>query len=82
MINAGERLMINNRSFGYLSHRIVFYLLNLHIKKRHAYFVRVCREDAIQLLLLIKSARQAHPVKHPTKQMLVFPKLELTMQRV
>lgn len=41
MINAGERLIINNRSFGYLSHRIVFYLLNLHIKSRHTYFARV-----------------------------------------
>ena len=40
MINAGERLTINNCSFGYLSHRIVFYLLNLHIKSRHTYFVR------------------------------------------
>ncbi|KLJ12457.1 elongator complex protein 2 [Blastomyces silverae] len=40
MINAGERMMINNRSFGYLHHRIVFYLLNLHIKSRHTYFVR------------------------------------------
>lgn len=41
MINAGERLIVNNRSFGYLSNRIVFYLLNLHIKTRHTYFVRV-----------------------------------------
>ncbi|KAE8146412.1 6PF2K-domain-containing protein [Aspergillus avenaceus] len=40
MINAGERLIVNNRSFGYLSHRIVFYLLNLHIKSRHTYFAR------------------------------------------
>jgi len=40
MINAGERLIVNNCSFGYLSHRIVFYLLNLHIKSRHTYFVR------------------------------------------
>ena len=41
MIDAGESLIVNNCSFGYLSHRIVFYLLNLHIKQRHAYFVRV-----------------------------------------
>ena len=41
MINAGERLVVNNCNFGYLSHRIVFYLLNLHIKSRHTYFVRV-----------------------------------------
>lgn len=40
MINAGERIIVNNKSFGYLSHRIVFYLLNLHIKSRHTYFVR------------------------------------------
>ena len=41
MINAGERVMVNNRSFGYLSHRIVFYLLNLHVKSRQTYFARV-----------------------------------------
>lgn len=40
MINSGERLIINNKSFGYLSHRIVFCLMNLHIKSRHTYFVR------------------------------------------
>ncbi|KAK2743108.1 hypothetical protein FQN55_007559 [Onygenales sp. PD_40] len=40
MINAGERMIVNNRTFGYLHHRIVFYLLNLHIKSRHTYFVR------------------------------------------
>ncbi|RAK96443.1 Elongator subunit ELP2 [Aspergillus ibericus CBS 121593] len=40
MMNAGERLIVNNCSFGYLSNRIVFYLLNLHIKSRHTYFAR------------------------------------------
>lgn len=40
MINAGQRLIVNNNAFGYLSHRIVFYLLNLHIKSRHTYFAR------------------------------------------
>ncbi|CAI7583219.1 unnamed protein product [Penicillium pancosmium] len=40
MMNAGERLIVNNRSFGYLSNRIVFYLLNLHIKSRRTYFAR------------------------------------------
>ncbi|RMZ87220.1 hypothetical protein DV736_g5553, partial [Chaetothyriales sp. CBS 134916] len=40
MINAGERLIVNNNSFSYISHRIVFYLLNLHIKARHTYFAR------------------------------------------
>ncbi|WEW61886.1 Elongator subunit elp2 [Emydomyces testavorans] len=33
-------MMINNRSFGYLHHRIVFYLLNLHIQNRRTYFAR------------------------------------------
>ncbi|KAF2236187.1 6-phosphofructo-2-kinase [Viridothelium virens] len=40
MINAGERVIVNNCAFGYLSQRIVFYLLNLHIKSRQTYFVR------------------------------------------
>ncbi|MCJ1472821.1 hypothetical protein MMC13_001470 [Lambiella insularis] len=45
MINAGERLSVNNCTFGYLSHRIVFYLLNLHIKSRHTYFARAGNPD-------------------------------------
>ena len=40
MINAGERVTVNNCAFGYLSQRIVFYLLNLHIKSRQIYFAR------------------------------------------
>ncbi|KAF7195444.1 putative 6-phosphofructo-2-kinase/fructose-2,6-bisphosphatase [Pseudocercospora fuligena] len=40
MINAGERVIVNRCNFGYLSQRIVFYLLNLHIKSRQMYFVR------------------------------------------
>jgi 6-phosphofructo-2-kinase/fructose-2,6-biphosphatase 4 len=40
MINAGEKFFYNNVSFGYLSHRIVFYLTNLQIKSRSTYFVR------------------------------------------
>lgn len=40
MINAGERVIVNNCAFGYLSQRIVFYLLNLHIKTRQTYFCR------------------------------------------
>lgn len=40
MINAGQQLQYNNVSFGYLSYRIVFYLMNVHIKNRHTYFVR------------------------------------------
>ena len=40
MINAGERVVVNRCAFGYLSQRIVFYLLNLHIKSRQTYFAR------------------------------------------
>jgi 6-phosphofructo-2-kinase/fructose-2,6-biphosphatase 4 len=40
MINAGERFVINNCRFGYLSLRITFYLLNLRITSRQTYFVR------------------------------------------
>lgn len=41
MINAGERIIVNNCRFGYLPNRIVFYLMNLHIKSRRTYFARV-----------------------------------------
>jgi len=40
LINAGERLELNNVSFGYISHRIIFYLMNLHTKSRHTFFAR------------------------------------------
>ncbi|KAK3378532.1 6-phosphofructo-2-kinase-domain-containing protein [Podospora didyma] len=40
MINAGQGFFYNNVSFNYLSHRIVFYLTNLHIKSRTTFFVR------------------------------------------
>lgn len=40
MINAGRKFCYNNVSFGYLSHRIVFYLTNLHVKSRTTFFVR------------------------------------------
>lgn len=40
MINAGEKFFYNNVNFSYLSHRIVFYLTNLHIKARKTFFVR------------------------------------------
>lgn len=40
MINAGERIEYNNVSFGYISNRIVFYLMNLHIKSRQTFFAR------------------------------------------
>ena len=52
MINAGERVMVNNCSFGYLSQRIVFYLLNLHIKSRQTYFARAgtaAQEDSYKV---------------------------------
>lgn len=51
MINAGERLIVNNVSFGYLSNRIVFYLLNLHIKSRRTYFARV-RNGSVELMTI------------------------------
>ena len=40
MINAGESIQYNNVNFGYLSNRIVFYLMNLHIKTRQTFFAR------------------------------------------
>ncbi|KAH6652209.1 6-phosphofructo-2-kinase-domain-containing protein [Truncatella angustata] len=40
MINAGEKFFYNNVSFNYLSHRIVFYLTNTHIKSRTTFFAR------------------------------------------
>jgi 6-phosphofructo-2-kinase/fructose-2,6-biphosphatase 4 len=40
MINAGEKYLTNNISFGYLHNRILFYLMNLHIKPRQTYFAR------------------------------------------
>lgn len=40
MINAGQAFFYNNVSFNYISHRIVFFLTNLHIKSRTTYFVR------------------------------------------
>lgn len=40
MVNAGKSIEYNNVTFGYLSHRIVFYLMNLHIKSRSTYFAR------------------------------------------
>jgi 6-phosphofructo-2-kinase/fructose-2,6-biphosphatase 4 len=40
MINAGESISYNNVNFGYLSNRIVFYLMNLHIKTRQTFFAR------------------------------------------
>ena len=46
MINAGQRVIANNCAFGYISQRIVFYLLNLHIKSRQTYFCRAGTTNA------------------------------------
>ncbi|KAF2670280.1 6-phosphofructo-2-kinase/fructose-2,6-bisphosphatase-like protein [Microthyrium microscopicum] len=40
IVNGGDQVIVNNCKFGYLSQRIVFYLLNLHIKSRQTYFAR------------------------------------------
>lgn len=40
IMNGGESVVVNKCKFGYLSQRIVFYLLNLHIKSRQTYFAR------------------------------------------
>lgn len=45
MINAGQAFFYNNVSFNYLSHRIVFYLTNLHIKSRTTFFARAGPAD-------------------------------------
>ncbi|SZF01711.1 unnamed protein product [Blumeria hordei] len=45
MINAGQSIQYNNVSFGYLSYRIVFYLMNLHIKSRAIFFARAGASD-------------------------------------
>lgn len=41
MIDAGDRIEVNNcKRIGYLLNRIVFYLMNLHIKTHKTYFAR------------------------------------------
>ncbi|KAA8913151.1 6-phosphofructo-2-kinase-domain-containing protein [Sphaerosporella brunnea] len=40
MINAGQKYRVMNCRFGYLPNRIVFYLMNLHVKSRRTYFAR------------------------------------------
>lgn len=40
LVNAGEQVVAHDCSIGYLSHRIMFYMLNLHIKARQTYFAR------------------------------------------
>lgn len=66
MINAGERVIVNNKSFGYLSHRIVFYLLNLHIKSRHTFFARAGtsrEEDSYKLDADLSAAGEEYAEK-------------------
>ncbi|KAI5803152.1 6-phosphofructo-2-kinase-domain-containing protein [Geopyxis carbonaria] len=45
LINAGQRIIANNTNKGYLQHRIVLYLMNLHIKSRKTYFARAGISD-------------------------------------
>lgn len=45
MVNAGQTYHVNNCRFGYLPNRIVFYLMNLHIKSRKTYFARAGNSD-------------------------------------
>ena len=46
MVNAGESIIINNVArIGYLPNRMVFYLMNLHIKSHVTYFARVSHSD-------------------------------------
>ncbi|KAF2859990.1 elongator complex protein 2 [Piedraia hortae CBS 480.64] len=40
MINAGQRVIVNNCAFNYLSQRIVFYLMNTQLKRHNTYFCR------------------------------------------
>ncbi|QSL65482.1 hypothetical protein MERGE_002794 [Pneumocystis wakefieldiae] len=42
IININQKLIINNANIGYLHSRIIFYLMNLHIKPRVIYFARTC----------------------------------------
>lgn len=73
MINAGERLIVNNCSFGYLSNRIVFYLLNLHIKSRVTYFVRVCLSSDWCDWYTNLNRPVFHSMPIPTKQTRPYP---------
>ncbi|KAK9455599.1 6-phosphofructo-2-kinase-domain-containing protein [Dipodascopsis uninucleata] len=40
LFNAGERILVNKLNSGYLANRIVFYLMNIHIKAGCVYFAR------------------------------------------
>ncbi|KAF2834239.1 6-phosphofructo-2-kinase/fructose-2,6-bisphosphatase-like protein [Patellaria atrata CBS 101060] len=66
MINAGEQVVVNNCAFGYLSQRIVFYLLNLHIKSRQTYFARAGttnEEDSYKADASLSQAGRDYAVK-------------------
>jgi hypothetical protein len=49
--NIGERLVVNNIR-GYLQSRIVFFLMNVHHKKRTIWFARVCPFPFLPCFLL------------------------------
>jgi len=66
MINAGRAFFYNNVSFNYLSHRIVFYLTNLHIKFRTTFFVRAgtaTEEDSYKADAPLSDEGKAYAVK-------------------
>ncbi|KAJ9142608.1 6-phosphofructo-2-kinase/fructose-2, 6-bisphosphate 2-phosphatase [Pleurostoma richardsiae] len=66
MINAGQAFFYNNVSFNYLSHRIVFYLTNLHIKSRTTFFVRAgttTEEDSYRADAPLSEAGRAYAAK-------------------
>ncbi|KAK1835350.1 6-phosphofructo-2-kinase-domain-containing protein [Podospora conica] len=66
MTNAGQRFFYNNVSFNYLSHRIVFYLTNLHVKFRTTFFVRAgnaTEEDSFKADAPLCEEGRAYSVK-------------------
>jgi 6-phosphofructo-2-kinase / fructose-2,6-biphosphatase 4 len=66
MVNAGQSIHYNNVSFGYLSHRIVFYLMNLHIKSRQTFFARAgtsSQADSYKLDAHLSSEGEAYAKK-------------------
>jgi 6-phosphofructo-2-kinase/fructose-2,6-biphosphatase 4 len=66
MINAGQRIEFNNVSFGYLSNRIVFYLMNLHIKSRQTFFARAgtsSQEDSYKMDATLSDEGKAYAKK-------------------
>ncbi|CCJ31133.1 unnamed protein product [Pneumocystis jirovecii] len=42
VINLCQKLIINNANIGYLPSRIIFYLMNIHVKPRAIYFASIC----------------------------------------